>query len=1008
MAPSKKSRKNPRKKAAGDDETPNLTAFFKKAQPAAKRLRKPKGKGAPKKPGASLRGEEGATASPKSSSSRDKGRASKKTTPFPPKPAPSSREPKHLGAEVAPGDRASADHPFVRDHLYEDRKRPFGLARLGGEGRQKGESTDACFFRLYEQNELLSQDVADGVLLSMHYSGTLNKAYAKVYDLQAHAIKIWVDNTNHEPYCLSDYSPAEIQAHPEIQRYKGYKRVEAIDIVNLLQDDTVSMSKVYGYTPTDVGGGRRNLREILKDKKSKKAHAWEAKIRYHHNFIYDRALVPGMAYRVDTGNLERLEKPLAPGLRTQVEALFADEQAGLREFARANMELFFQEIPEFRRVALDIETTCVPGKVPNPRVAKHPVISIAFKDSTGKSWVYVLLREGHSMGTRVADFPDDLAVTFFRSERDLIRETFRVMWEYPLVVTFNGDNFDLNYLYHRARKFRKAQGGKIPREENPIVFRNVPGMRQGEAQLLHGIHVDLYRVFSDRSLKGYAFGNAYDRNGLDDVASALLGEGKFQHEEEIHDMSLFDLIYYNWKDADVTLRLTQFNDSVAMRILVLLARMTKLPFHEVYRYAISAWIRNMLFYEHRQQNYLIPNRHDLRETKPGGFSRSVIDGKGFKGAYVIEPVPGRHYGVVVMDFASLYPSIIKEYNLSYETVLCPHPACRDNMPPGVPIHVCTQKMGIFAILVGFFRDIRVKWFKPRSADESLPEAQSQFAVVVQSALKVFINGSYGVFGSPNFDLFCLPVAESTTAIGRASILRTIDKATELGVEVLYGDSDSVFLNAPTPDQVQALQAWAADELLLELDPEKTYQFLALSDRKKNYLGVYEGGGYIDLKGLTGKKKNTPEFIKKVIARISDTLAKIQSEEDFQRERQNIIRIVQRSIKWLKYRKFPLEDYAIYVQMKKDIAKYNKTTPQHVKAAKMLRDATDVPVARGDVIGFVKANTAEGVKPLRLAKRGDVDVRGYQKLLRGALEQILDALEISFEECKGVKKLDAFF
>jgi DNA polymerase I len=61
---------------------------------------------------------------------------------------------------------------------------------------------------------------------------------------------------------------------------------------------------------------------------------------------------------------------------------------------------------------------------------------------------------------------------------------------------------------------------------------------------------------------------------------------------------------------------------------------------------------------------------------------------------------------------------------------------------------------------------------------------------------VFINASYGVFGSKNFPLFCLPVAESTTGIGQYSIKQTIKKAEELGVKVLYGDTDSVFLLNP--------------------------------------------------------------------------------------------------------------------------------------------------------------------------------------------------------------------
>ena len=226
-----------------------------------------------------------------------------------------------------------------------------------------------------------------------------------------------------------------------------------------------------------------------------------------------------------------------------------------------------------------------------------------------------------------------------------------------------------------------------------------------------------------------------------------------------------------------------------------------------------------------------------------------------------------------MDFASLYPSIIKEYNLSYETVQCPHDDCTDNLIKGIPYHVCTHKMGIFAYVVGFFRDIRVKYFKPKSGDKSLSDERRSYFNTIQQALKVFVNSAYGVFGSQNFPLFCLPVAESTTGIGQYSIKSTIKMAEETGVKVLYGDTDSVFLLNPTKNQMNEISKWSKEELDLDLEEEKTYQFLALSQRKKNYIGIYKDTGYVDMKGLVAKKRNTPEFVKKIFSELIEQLFK---------------------------------------------------------------------------------------------------------------------------------------
>jgi len=493
------------------------------------------------------------------------------------------------------------------------------------------------------------------------------------------------------------------------------------------------------------------------------------------------------------------------------------------------------------------------------------------------------------------------------------------------------------------------------------------------------------------------------------ITTALLGEGKYKYEKEIHELQYHELIYYNFKDSEITLELTKFNDSVVMNLITILLRITKMPLHDLVRHQISAWIKNIFYYEHRQKNYLIPRRSEISDLKKGGISQSIIEGKGFQGAIVIDPVPGTHYNVVVLDFASLYPSIIKEYNLSYETVLCPHETCNDNLIKGIPYHVCTQRTGIFSYVTGFFREVRVKYFKPKSSDKSILVKQRRIYEVLQQALKVFINGSYGVFGSPNFPLFCLPVAESTTGIGRYSIQAAVKKARSLGIQVLYGDTDSIFLQNPTKEQLDEIFIWSKKELELDLEEEKTYQFLALSKRKKNYIGVYAGTKTIDIKGMTAKKSNTPNFIKKTFAQLTEILRDITNNNEFEKSRQKIIEIIKKDRGAIgKKDGFALDDYIISLELQRPLDKYVKTTPQHVKAARILKNVTKRELQVGDIVSFVKTRDSDGVKPLELVKLEDIDGKAYRNLLKTAVEQLLDALGISYEEIKGIKKMDSFF
>lgn len=916
-------------------------------------------------------------------------------------------------SKVKPKIKKSSQISFFKENIE-----PFGLKEGDiklGKGYREGVTSKYIRY-LIAKGEIV-ENLERGLLLDVDYDGGQNKAFCKFYDLDTEDIKIWIDKTEHEPYCLSKEPISELEELTfkdkteqkiKLTDYEGFKRFEEIKRFDLLKDKEIDMTKIYGRTPTNIGGSGINIRNILggNDKK-----AWEADIRYHLNYIFDTQLIPGLIYTIKNGKLETLDfekiDENSKSMASELRALFKDEAPEIQEFSEKFLDIFITPIPDVKRLAMDIEVKVGERdyKIPDPRLANQEVISISFVATDGLKVVYMLEREDYTIEKLHEEFPSDARIVLFKSEKDLITETFRLIWEYPVVITFNGDNFDLNYLYHRANEKLK-----INIDLNPIhVKRGFGILSKAECDLRRGIHIDVFNLFFNRSISGYAFGGVYESASLNAISAALLGEEKYQHEEIIHEMEFDILSWYNLKDSMLTLELTKFNNSLVWNLMILLCRITKMPIHDMVRRQISTWIQNIFYFEHRRKGSLIPRRSEIAELKKGGILSSKSGDDKFMGAYVIPPVPGIHFDVVVMDFASLYPSIIKEYNLSYETVLCPHKDDQDNLVKGTPYHICTHKTGIFAYVVGFFRDIRVKYFKPKSGDKSSSEKQRSYYQTIQQALKVFINGSYGVFGSQNFPLFCLPVAESTTGIGQFSIKQTIKKAEQLGIEVLYGDTDSVFLLNPSKEQMSDISEWSKNELDLDLEEEKTYQFLALSDRKKNYIGIYKNTKYTDIKGLVAKKKNTPDFIKKAFSEMIEILKNITNNEEFLKARNQIIEIVKVNLKKIgKPDTFALEDYAINIGLQKDLKNYTKIIPQHVKAAIELRDSTGRKFEKGETISFIKSKGPIGAKAIELAKLQDIDPKKYKELLKSALEQVLDALGITFEEIKGIKKMDAFF
>ncbi|MHA1271131.1 MAG: DNA-directed DNA polymerase I [Candidatus Helarchaeota archaeon] len=830
------------------------------------------------------------------------------------------------------------------------------------------------------------EDADNALLLAVDYDGKRKSAYCRLYDLQSKSIIIWYDTTNHKPYLLTDLKIEELNnEYPEIKNHKGFSEFQKVKKYDLIIDQLKEMVKIITEDPLSVGGGKNSIREYIKD------NSFEATILYHRSYLYDRQLIPGMLYQIKNNQLRPINTEIPKELENELIESFKDEKVEFRNELPKYLDLFFSPIPEIKRIAFDIEIKTTVNKIPDPQTAKQPIICISFVDSENNNTIFLLKDHEISKEEEEGLNKINAEIKFFDSEKELIEKTLEIINDYPIVITYNGDNFDIPYIANRARNLK-------------ISYNKVEFVKHRDSYSFeNAIHLDLYKLFFNRAIQVSAFGNVYKTVSLEAVSSALLKEGKVELEKEIFDLSYDKLAEYCLKDSNLTYRLTSFDDHLVMKLLILLMRITKLPLEDISRSGISNWIKNMFYYEHRSRNYLIPNPSYLKELKSKAATRAIIKGKKYMGAKVIDPIPGIHFNVVVLDFASLYPSVIKEWNLSYETVNCPHQDCRSNLIPNTPHWVCTHKIGISALIIGLLRDLRVKYFKNKAKDKSIPPELRNLFKIVQSSMKVIINAAYGVFGSEIFPLYCLPMAESTSAIGRYAIEKTIEKVQSMGLEVIYGDTDSVFIENPTKEQIDELIRWSSDKLGIELDVEKSFRFSAHSTRKKNYLGVYEDGN-VDIKGLSGKKRNTPLFIQNAFKEMINVLKEVYKPEDFEVAKEKIKTIVKNVFRKLKRYEYTPEELAFKIAITKPLKNYT-VLPQHIKAAKILMEKTGTKIGKGNIIYFLKTKDPAGVQPIELANVKDIDIDKYKKTVESIFEQVLDALDISFDEIKGKITLD---
>ena len=847
-----------------------------------------------------------------------------------------------------------------------------------------------------QQEENKTENMPYGLLISATYNIQKHAAILKFYEPVSQRIFLWADKSGHKPYCYSKLSPDEIPT--EISERDDVIDIKQVKLMDVLHDKPINVSKILVKDPLAIGGTQtsKSIRNLI--------DTWESDIKYYESYLYDSSLIVGKYYKIENDAVVPYDLEISDETKLSLKSMLLDKQSDTNlpdpkqfdEHVSQWANLLNQPIPKIKRISLDIEVESEIGRIPDPKIAEKRITAVGFEGSDGLKQVFVLRKSGIEEG--VNELLPGVKIVFYEEtkEKEMILDTFELMKKYPLLITYNGDGFDLPYLYNRASRLG------IDRQKNPLY------MMRDSATLTDGVHLDLYRTMSNRAFQIYAFGQKYSDFSLNSVSKGLLGEEKIDYGVELNDLTLYQTANYCQNDARLTYNLTAFNNDLLMNLLIVISRIARMPIDDISRMGVSQWIRSLLYYEHRQNGILIPRREELDNRSSNVVNEAIIKDKKFRGGLVVEPVEGIHFDVTVMDFASLYPSIIKVKNLSYETVRCSHDECKKNTIPQTNHWVCTKKNGLTSVLIGSLRDLRVNYYKNMAKKDTLTVEEKQLFTVVSQALKVILNASYGVMGAEIFPLYFLPAAEATTATGRHIILDTINKCKESGIDVLYGDTDSLFVKKPTSKQIEDIITKAKMNHNVELEIEKEYRYVVLSGRKKNYLGVTKNGK-VDVKGLTGKKSHTPPFIKTLFYELLDILSKIKSVEEFKRSKNKISDKITECARKVQAKEIPLQDLAFSVMISKAPRDYTKTVPQHIRAAKQLESIREIK--KGDIISYVKILNKPGVRPIEMARKSEIDTSKYMEFMESTLDQLTSSMDLDFDTILGKPKqtgLEQFF
>jgi DNA polymerase-2 len=615
--------------------------------------------------------------------------------------------------------------------------------------------------------------------------------------------------------------------------------------------------------------------------------------------------------------------------------------------------------PKLKMVSLDIETS-----------AYEDLYSIAL-EGCGQRQVYML-------GEPPADAaPVDFALEYCAAPRQLIEKLNAWFREHDpdVIIGWSVVQFDLRVLQKNADKYKVPL--QLGREGRTIDWRT-HGAREGYvfASIPGRIAIDGIEALRAASWSFSSF-------SLENVSQVMLGEGKdigdaYDKMAEIERRFHEDkpaLAHYNLKDCELVTRI--FDNAKLMAFILERAHVTGLEPDRMGG-SIAAFSHHYLPRMHRE-GFVAPNVGEVApQPSPGGF---VLDSK-----------PGLYDSVLVLDYKSLYPSIIRTFLVDPVGMVVGEAAQdKSTTVPGM-------RGASFSRERHCLPTITTQLWQGRDA------AKREKNEPLSQALKLLMNSFVGVLGSTDCRFYHPKLISSVTLRGHAMIKRTVELVEEEGYDVIYGDTDSIFIwlrrhheneeaLAVARRLVDKINTWWRTHLRddfgleshLEIEFDTNYQrFFMPTIRgtdmgsKKRYAGL-TGDGDMIYRGLEVARSDWTALAQQFQQGLFTRIFNSEPYEDYVREYAR------------KTLAGELDELLVYrKRLRQRLDEYQVNVPPQVRAAR-IADEYNASMKRplryqnGGWISYVM--TKNGPEPLE-ALRSGID---YEHYLSKQLEPIADSI-----------------
>lgn len=587
----------------------------------------------------------------------------------------------------------------------------------------------------------------------------------------------------------------------------------------------------------------------------------------------------------------------------------------------------------------------------------EPINCIGIYDSYEKKYWILYLGEGSILKEKNATYIP------CATERFLL-DTFFDMLETKspdILMGFNLQGYDIPKMVHRSKVL-----GVDPTRFSPL---GILSMRREKYKIQGREIVDVYEF------SRFLLGTELRFHSLDYVNKELgHGAGKMDMGENFMDVWANDpmkLLRYNKRDLDCVLEIELEQDLVS--------------YLDEIRNIAGVSYNDILYKTSLYDIYF--QRRLLSQSKANNTKRRILwtnrktPGEKYPGAYVEVPTPGVYHNVLVIDFSSLYPNIFITLNIGYNS--CDEQGdisiFDDMTKPPRNYNFNSKGESLVSELLRDLLDKRAETKK------KIREAKNQQETDIYSkqdaAFKVIVNSAYGVMGKPGFRLYRPEVGAAVTAAARTVLKYTIDIARFMGYNVLYGDTDSIFIELGKDfdgDPIAVGKQIAKDITVslqgdianlfgrynkpapisganIELDMETVFEAMAIW-AKKNYLGkiMWKKGVYrieYDWKGRGDVRTDFSTLLRDLQVTLGKSLV---DGEPWEKRKAYLDNLKHRLLD----NEITLEEVGSPRQLKKALKDYIADQP-HVRGAKYSNNHLGTRYTRGSKPMWAYVSSPEG-------------------------------------------------